>query len=285
MERPRIRTILMLLIAALAFSAGHGLAAQTDPHASKITAVHDPELSNFQAVEFRRYTIKPGEREHFVRYFDTWFPEAFQQVGAIAAGSFQERSNDTGFTWIRGFHTIDDRAVANAAFYYGSVWNEHRDAVNALIADSDNVLLLRPLNPDQGLLVLPAVDPVTEQKGAQGVIVAEVFAVKKGEVEEFGTEAEPVFAQYRAAGAREAGILVTLDVGNNFPQLPIRTDGPYLVWLGILRDNQALNGQFTPVARQATEGFQASEHLRAAPELIVLDPTPRSRMRWLPAWK
>ena len=30
-----------------------------------------------------------------------------------------------------------------------------------------------------------------------------------------------------------ARFLVTLDVTNNFPQLPIRTDGPYLVWLGV----------------------------------------------------
>jgi len=33
-------------------------------------------------------------------------------------------------------------------------------------------------------------------------------------------------------------VLVTLDVPNNFPQLPVRTDGPYLVWLGIVRDTR-----------------------------------------------
>ena len=41
-------------------------------------------LTDFQVVEFRRYTIRDGEREHFAQYFESFFPEAFQQLGAIA---------------------------------------------------------------------------------------------------------------------------------------------------------------------------------------------------------
>ena len=48
-----------------------------------------------------------------------------------------------------------------------------------------------------------------------------MFAVKANGVEAFAKEAESTFANYRAAGAREAGVLVTLDAKNNFPQLPI----------------------------------------------------------------
>src|SRR5579863_1695679 len=87
-------------------------------------------LRDFQVYEFRRYTIKPGQREHFALDFDTFFPDAFEQEGAIVAGSFLERHKPNGFTWIRGFHTIDARAVLNAAFYYGPLWKEHRQAVN-----------------------------------------------------------------------------------------------------------------------------------------------------------
>jgi len=277
---------MLMLAAALSLSCAcvHAI-AQMDSSPPKAAAEHDTNLNNFQVLEFRRYSVKPGERSHFARYFDTYFPEAFQQLGAIAAGSFVERGNETGFTWIRGFHTIDGRAVANAAFYYGSVWNEHRDTLNDLMTDSDNVLLLHPLSWEHGVMILPAVDPVTEPNGAQGVIVAQVFAVKKDEVEAFAKEAEPAFAKYRAAGAHEAGVLVTSDAKNNFPQLPIRTDGPYLVWLGILRDDQTLERDFVPVTQQAAGTFTATGLLRGTPELIVLDPTPRSRMRWLPSWK
>ena len=260
--------------------------AQGRPHmTAQAPTEHDPRLSDFRAIEFRRYLVRDGERKHFAQYFDIYFPEAFQQLGAIAAGSFLERNNPNGFTWIRAFHGVDDRAVVNAEFYYGSVWNEHRDTLNDLMTDSDNVMLLRPLSPELGLAILPAVDPVREPDGAQGVIVAQLFAVKKDAVDAFAKDAEPAFSQYRTAGAREAGVLVTLDVNNNFPQLPVRTDGPYLIWLGILRDTEALNKSFMPLTQQLSATFAATGLLRESPELIVLDPTPRSRMRWPASWR
>lgn len=277
----------VLFVARTLFLAGtcYIAIAQTGPMPTEAPIEHEPRLGDFQAIEFRRYIVKPGERKHFAQYFDGYFPEAFQQLGAIAAGSFFERQNQNGFTWIRGFHTIDERAVVNAAFYYGSVWNEHRNTLNDLMTDSDNVMLLRPLNPERELTVLPAVDPVTEPDGAQGIVVAQIFAIKKNGIEVFAKDAQPAFDKYRAAGAREAGVLITLDAKNNFPQLPVRTDGPYLVWLGILRDNQALEREFIPVTEQTAATFAATGLLRTTPELVVLDPTPRSRMRWLRSWK
>jgi len=256
--------------------------AQSFQPTAKAAAEPSAQLKDFQVIEFRRYTIKEGGREHFAQYFESYFPEAFEQLGAIAAGSFLERGNQTGFTWIRGFHTLDARAVVNGAFYYGPLWKEHKKTLNDLITDSDNVMLLRPLSPERDVTVLLAVDPVTEPSGAHGVVVAQIFAVKANSVEAFAREAETTFARYRAAGAREAGVLVTLDVTNNFPQLPIRTDGPYLVWLGLLKDNQMLENDFTPVVDRSLQSLSATGLLRGAPELVVLDPTHRSRLRWLP---
>jgi hypothetical protein len=239
-------------------------------------------LGDFPVVELRRYTVRQGEREHFAQYFESFFPEAFEQLGAIVAASFFERHDPTGFTWIRGFHSIDARAVVNSAFYYGPVWNEHKQTINELLIDSDNVLLLRPLAPERGVTILPPVDPVTEGDGAGGIVVAQIFALLAGSIDSFAGIAETVFVRYRAAGAREAGVLVTLDVPNNFPQLPVRTDGPYLVWLGILEDTATLETRFAPLTRRVLPALVATGLLRGAPELIVLDPTRRSRMRWLP---
>ena len=266
----------------LVFVAACGLAFSQSPSAEKSLTEPSAHLSDFQAIEFRRYIVKEGERKHFAEYFETFFPEAMQQTGAIAAGSFFERKNQNGFTWIRGFHTIEARAVNNGQFYYGPVWREHRTVVNDLLPDSDNVLLLRPLTPERGVAILPAVDPVLEPEGARGVVVALVFALKPNSVEAFAKQAESAFASYRAAGAREVGVLVTLDVANNFPQLPVRTDGPYLVWLGLLKDNEVLEKEFTPVAESSLQVLSATALVRGTPEFVVLDPTPRSRLRWLP---
>jgi hypothetical protein len=266
--------ILLLTVGAAAF-------AQTGQNSGNKAMDRVKHLKDFQVIEFRRYTVKEGEREHFADYFESYFPEAFQQMGAIAFGQFFERKNPVGFTWMRGFKNTDARAVINAGFYYGPLWREHAFTMNSLMVDSDNVLLLRPLNPERGVTVLPSVDPVAERKGAQGVVVAQIFAVKANSVDAFARQAEATFASYRAAGAREAGVMVTLDAPNNFPQLPVRTDGPYLVWLGIVKDNQALETQFTPLAERSSQSLSTTGLLRGAPELIILDPTRRSRLRWL----
>jgi hypothetical protein len=224
-----------------------------------------PCATDFPVIEFRRYTVQEAERAHFAQYFETYFMEAFQQLGAMVLGQFLDRENPAGFTWIRGFRNMDERASVNQAFYDGPLWKEHSKTMNDRLVDHTNVLLLRPLRPETAISCMPTVDC------AGGIVVAQIFRVKADQVDGFG---ETVFASYRATGAREAGILVTLDVPNNFPRLPFRTDGPYVVWLGIVKDAAMLD----ELRRLAGASF---EGLRDEPELAILDPTRRSRLRWL----
>jgi hypothetical protein len=79
------------------------------------------------------------------------------------------------------------------------------------VIDSDNVLLLHPLNTQRGVAILPAVDPAKENSCAQGVVIAQIFALQPGGAAAFSQQAEAVFAGFRASGVREAGVLVTLD--------------------------------------------------------------------------
>jgi NIPSNAP len=236
---------------------------------------------HFQVIEFRRYTVKEAQRQEFVEYFDTYFPEAFQQLGALAFGEFTERENPKGFTWIRGFQDVESRATVNSAFYYGPVWKEHALRMNDRMIDSDNVLLLHPISPEHELKILPAVDPVREKDGLKGIVAAQIFKIQENRVEDFVQQVEPIFNNYRNTGIREAGVLITLDVKNNFPQLPFREDGPYLVWIGILKDDQMLKSIFQPLVKRSLESLSSKNLLKGEPELIILDPTSRSRLRWI----
>ncbi len=237
-------------------------------------------LQEFQVIELRRYTTSDGARARFAKYFDTYFPEAFEQLGAMVFGQFLERDNPNHFTWLRGYKDLSARPIVNAAFYYGPLWKEHRSKVNAILPDSDNVMLMRPLHAEQGITVLPAIDPVDEDKGAQGVVVMQIFAVKKGSEEAFAKQAETAFSRYHIDGVHEAGVLVTLDVPNNFPQLPIRTDGPWLVWVGVVRDNATLDAKIAPVMKAVEQSLAGTDLLRGETERVVMNPTPRSRLRW-----
>jgi hypothetical protein len=269
----------VIRVCVLTFVVFLGVLTLTAQTPSSAPAASRTLPTNYQVIEFRRYTVREGQRETFTKYFEAYFPEAFQQLGAIAFGDFSEPEHPEHFTWIRGFHDMDDRAKINSAFYYGPVWKEHKARLNDLMTDSDNVLLLRPLTPDSQIPVLPAVDPVTEPEGAKGIVVAQIFHVKPGQVDAFATSAAKTFEQFKSAGARQAGVLVTLDERNNFPQLPVRTDGPYLVWLGLFKDEVAA-AKF----RQVVDGGKSydSVRLQDAPELVILRPNPRSRLRWTP---
>ena len=74
-----------------------------------------------------------------------------------------------------------------------------------------------------------------------------------------------IIAGHREAGHGEAEYC-DFDVPNKFPQRPIRTDGPHLVWLGVLKDNQTFENQFTPLAEKAAQSLSATGLLRSAPE-------------------
>ena len=43
-------------------------------------------LGEFPVLEFRRYRIAREHRAHFAHYFDSYFPEAIQQLGALVLG-------------------------------------------------------------------------------------------------------------------------------------------------------------------------------------------------------
>src|SRR5437763_10630706 len=102
-------------------------------------------LSSFQVIEFRRYTIKEGQRENFIRYFETYFPEAFEQLGALALGQCRERGNASGFVWLRGFHTSFDRAIVNGAYYFGPRYPVHSVTTKPVLKRSDTALPHGPI--------------------------------------------------------------------------------------------------------------------------------------------
>ena len=111
--------------------------------------------------------------------------------------------------------------------------------------------------------------------------MAQVFAVKAGSTAAFVEMSAPMFEAYRLAGIHECGLLSTLEVPNNYPRLPFRTDGEYVAWLGVAASDAALDTGLRPAIRGAREMLANSGLLKGTPELIILDPTPRSRLRWV----
>ncbi|MFJ1763983.1 NIPSNAP family protein [Amycolatopsis sp. NPDC088138] len=153
-------------------------------------------FGDFETVlELRRYTLHPGRRDELIELFEREFVDPQEEAGAHLFGLFRVPSSPDEFLWLRGFRSMAARKEALEAFYFGPAWKEHREAANATMIDSDNVLLLRPVQP--GLTSPP---PGSELYLSLPAEPSDAFAV-------FETEPSP----------------------NNFPQLPVREDGPFTV--------------------------------------------------------
>jgi len=161
-------------------------------------------------LELRQYTLKPGQRDVLIALFEREFVESQEACGIALPGLFRDRGDPDRFVWLRGFPDIESRARALAAFYGGKVWRAHREAANATMIDSDNVLLLKPGKD----FALPA-------KGEGPVLVHivqsdEAFAAR--------------FAHELARRLDPLAWFVSEQAPNTFPALPVREGEEVLVW-------------------------------------------------------
>ena len=101
-------------------------------------------------VELRQYTLHPGKRDVLIDLFDREFIEPHEAIRIRVIGQFRDVDNPDRFVWLRGFRNMASRAQALRDFYGGPVWKAHREAANATMVDSDNVLLLRPATSASG---------------------------------------------------------------------------------------------------------------------------------------
>jgi NIPSNAP len=121
-----------------------------------------------RVVELRQYQLHPGRREELIELFETHLIEPQERCGMTVLGQFRDLDRPDWFVWLRGFADMADRTRALRAFYEGPVWAQHREAANATMVDSDNVLLLRPVGRaprwawPEHVEVVVARDPVSD---------------------------------------------------------------------------------------------------------------------------
>jgi len=236
-------------------------------------------------VELRQYTLKPGQRDVLIDLFEREFVETQEAVGIRLIGQFRDLDRPDRFVWIRGFDDMAARAESLQAFYGGPVWKAHRDAANATMIDSDNVLLLRPVSSNSGF---PAPNstraPHDPTSASSSRVVATIYyfdALPDDSFTHFfNTEIEPTL---HAAGAQPIAHFVSEISENTFPRLPVRGSEYVFVWFARFADDAAfrdsesrLNGSPRWTDRLAPE---LRRRLKSAPERLILGPTARSLLR------
>jgi hypothetical protein len=223
--------------------------------------------------ELRQYTLRPGAREALIELFDRELLESQEATGMRVDGQFRDEDRPDRFVWVRSFPDMERRAAALAAFYGGPVWQTHRDAANATMVDSDDVLLLRPAGP---IWELPS-ERRPQETGS--VLTASIAHLPAPVTPDF----RAAFAAEVAPVARVIACFETEHAENTFPALPVRTGEHAWVWFS--RDEVPSSVPADPSAAAAPASphrhpAAALEPWLAKPvETLRLTPTARSLLR------
>lgn len=232
-------------------------------------------------VELRQYTLHPGQRDVLIELFEREFVDPLEQAGMTVMGQFHDLDRPDRFVWMRGFADMYRRAQGLAAFYGGPVWHAHREAANATMIDSDNVLLLRPARYGAGI-ALGTRRRTTRSAPApcDGRIVVTINPLARPadarRVAYFETLIAPALED---AGARVLGYYVTEASLNSFPRLPVREGEHVFVWFTAFADDAAYasyRAQLDASSSWHDRIAAWNDGLIGAPELLRLAPTVRS---------
>ncbi|HEY2047424.1 MAG TPA: NIPSNAP family protein [Candidatus Udaeobacter sp.] len=258
----------------------------TIPFAEQGFAMEKPNAQRTETccpiIELRQYTLHPGQRDVLIDLFDREFVESQEELGMKVIGQFRDLDNPNRFVWLRGFRDMPSRAQALKDFYGGPVWKAHREAANATMIDSDNVLLLHPTTPTSAFSFGNKERPrVGTGETRSELVVATIYyfdvPVNAAFVEFFEKTVKPAVV---GSGATVLAYLVTEHSENTFPALPVRQGENIFVWLARFNDLFAYErhlGALTQFPRWHDEiSKELARPLKRQPEILKLSPTTRS---------
>lgn len=244
-----------------------------------------PALEDCAVIELRDYTLHPGGREVLIELFEREFVETQEAVGMRVVATFRDLDRPDHFVWLRGFAGMPQRRRGLEAFYGGPTWQTRRNAANATMIDASDVRLLRYAKPAWALASPLAPRPRT---GSDERAPRSLYALTRctlpappdaALLRHFERLALPAL---RDAGAMPCAVFVTETAENDFPRLPVRTDGAVLAWMSRLPDATAW--QPAEARLLATAGWAdflkaLRRHSAAPPATWRLQPTARSLLR------
>jgi len=235
-------------------------------------------------LELRMYTLHAGRRAELIELFEREFVETQEAVGMQVLGQFYDLDDADRFVWLRGFNDMSARAQSLHAFYSGPVWKAQRDAANATMVDSDDVLLLRLAHPQSGFSFKDGQRPAQGSRAKQaGFVTATIYyfdaLVDPDFIDYFENSIHPMLV---AAGASILAYFVTEDSPNTYPPLPVREGEFVFVWFAGFHDLEAYESYLATLERSKFLKDEITtflkKHLKGKPEVLRLSPTPRS---WL----
>ena len=90
----------------------------------------------------RTYRTHPGQRDTFLRTFESRLVPALRALGIRVLGPFRATDDDDTFCWLRGFPDDVSRADTTAAFYGSAAWQDDLKGALAPLLRSHHVTVV-----------------------------------------------------------------------------------------------------------------------------------------------
>lgn len=234
--------------------------------------------------ELRQYTLKPDQRDVLIELFEREFVETQEAVGMRICGQFRDDDHPERFVWIRAFADMKARERGLTSFYGGPTWKAHGKQAVATMIDSDNVLLLHPVDPPGGFNDL-AVErpPIGATAPPSTLVAATIYNLRSDTCRDF-----PAFFRDQLLPVlRESGIIpratfATEHSPNTYPALPVREGEDVFAWFASFETAAKYAACLDRLSRSpnwAQVSSTLATHLKSPSQQLRLRPTGRSLLR------
>lgn len=190
-------------------------------------------------IELRNYVMKHGKRDTFIDYFEKNYVTSQDTLHAHILGRYRVSGKDDNFCWIRGFENMQVRSTFLPAFYHGPVWHQTRNVANSMLANNDNVYLLKPMTLQGDSLVAANVVTSTTLKPQKGITVVEFYIANSKLPHLLKLFSRSYQENMKASGFNNFSIWTSEMGFNSFLQLPIFQDKNLMVVISFFESEAA----------------------------------------------
>ena len=228
-------------------------------------------------IELRNYVIKTGQRDNFIDYFETHFISSQEELKGYPLGQYRVKGQPDNFCWIRGFESMEARSKFLPSFYHGPFWKQHRTTANSMLANNDNVHLLRPVAFQGDALVPVNTISAITLIPQSGIAVIDLYIANTKLprlIEFFASRYTPLLNRH---DIKDYSCWVSELADNDFPALPVFQDKNLFVTITFYADVAEYEKKTATVQAAMDEQMKVDmQDIVTLKHTLILYPTARS---------
>ncbi|HEX9512796.1 MAG TPA: NIPSNAP family protein [Puia sp.] len=207
-------------------------------------------------LELRNYVIKPGNRDRFIDFFEGNLITPQVELNGYPIGQYRIKGQENNFCWLRGFESMRSRSAFLPAFYYGPDWKKYRETANEMLANNDNIYLLRPVVLQNDSLVPAQFIKSSGLRPGNHIAVVELYTANNKLDQLMMYFAKGYLPALKEVGVDKYSLWISEFGENDFPGLPVFQDKNLLVMITYYKDELEYTEKMKAVESKLEENLK-----------------------------